>query len=65
MKNDTTSLITAVTKLLKSLAASKADPNRKNKRSGNPNTGAVIIAMNIFTLLIVLMITVIVVSLSS
>lgn len=65
MKHYTTSLIAAVTKLLKSLAAFKANNDRKTKHSGKPNTVAVMVAMNVFTLLIVLMITVIVVSISS
>ena len=65
MKHYTTSLIAAVTKLLKSLAACKANNNRKTKHSGKTKTVAVMVAMNIFTVLIVLMITIIVVSISS
>lgn len=65
MKHHTTSLVIAVTKLLKSLVTCKANNNRKTKHSSKTNTVAVMVAMNIFTLLIVLMITIIVVSLSS
>lgn len=66
MNNHTTSITEAITKLLKSLATHKAVNNRKSKKhTGKINIVAVMVAMNMFTLLIVLMITVMVVSLSS